>query len=32
MAIVIVCLNIMAFTLGFLIGTYIYHKWADGNK
>ena len=32
MAIVIISLNIMAFTLGFGIGAYIYHKWADGNK
>jgi hypothetical protein len=32
MAIVIISLNIMAFILGFGIGTYIYHKVADGNK
>jgi hypothetical protein len=32
MAIVIISLNIMAFTLGFFIGSYIYHKMADGNK
>lgn len=32
MAIVIISLNIMAFTLGFFIGAYIYNKWADGKK
>lgn len=32
MPIVIISLNIIAFMLGFAIGTYIYHKWADGNK
>lgn len=32
MPIVIISLNIIAFMLGFGIGTYIYHKWADGNK
>ena len=32
MEMVFIGLNIMAFMLGFGIGTYIYHKMADGNK
>lgn len=32
MAIVIISLNILSFTMGFWIGAYIYNKKTDGNK
>lgn len=32
MSIVIISLNILAFTTGFWVGAYVYNKRADGNK
>ena len=32
MVIVIISLNVLAFTMGFWIGAYVYNKRADGNK
>ena len=32
MVIVIISLNILAFTTGFWVGAYVYNKRADGNK
>lgn len=32
MSIVIISLNILAFTVGFWVGAYTYNKKADGNK